>query len=139
MRSCTRRLEFDAAHRVMRHESRCRNLHGHRYRVDVTCEAGELDALGRVIDFGIIKTVFGGWIDEKLDHGAIVHGDDAPLISLCGAEGWKVYALRGGHNPTAEWIACELFERACELLAPHGVIVRSLRVYETPNCWADYP
>ena len=34
--TCTRRIEFDAAHRVMEHESKCRHLHGHRYAIEAT-------------------------------------------------------------------------------------------------------
>lgn len=121
----------------MRHESKCRNLHGHRYVVDVTCSASSLDGLGRVIDFGVVKAVFGSWIDEKLDHGTIVNGEDAQLIDVCLANDWKLYVLPAGINPTAEHLAQELLKIARELLAPHAVSVVHLRVYETPNCWAD--
>jgi len=137
MRTCARRLEFDAAHRVMRHESKCHNLHGHRYVVDVTCSADDLDQLGRVVDFGVIKSVFGRWVDAHLDHGTIVNHEDGALADLCRNQGWKLYTMHG--NPTAENVAEELHSKASELLSPLGVDVRSVRVYETPNCWADYP
>ena len=51
----TRRLEFDAGHRVLGHEGKCKNLHGHRYSAEITVTAPDLDGLGRVIDFGVIK------------------------------------------------------------------------------------
>jgi 6-pyruvoyltetrahydropterin/6-carboxytetrahydropterin synthase len=53
--SCTRRIEFDAAHRVMEHESKCKHLHGHRYALEATFVAPDLDTLGRVVEFGVIK------------------------------------------------------------------------------------
>jgi len=137
MRTCTRRLEFDAAHRVLLHESKCANLHGHRYVVDVTCAAKALDQLGRVVDFGVIKSVLGAWVDRHLDHGTIVHEKDAALAQLCREQGWKLYTM--AENPTAENLATELFLKGGKLLAGHGVLVKSVRVYETPNCWADYP
>ena len=65
-RTCTRKLEFDAAHRVMEHESKCRHLHGHRYVAEVTVATSELDGLGRVLDFGLLKTELGGWIDAGI-------------------------------------------------------------------------
>ena len=49
---CTRKLEFDSAHRVMEHESKCKMLHGHRYALEASFAATKLDNLGRVIDFG---------------------------------------------------------------------------------------
>ena len=136
MGQATRKLEFDAAHRVMKHESKCRNLHGHRYVVELTVQ-GRLDDLGRVIDFGDMKRIFGGWIDEALDHGTILNKDDDDLIALCHSKGWKYYLMDS--NPTAENMARELFDKAVELLSPRRIWTIGVRVYETPNCWSDYP
>lgn len=136
VRYCTRRLAFDSAHRVMRHESKCRNLHGHRYVVEVTACSSELDDLGRVIDFGVIKSVMGEWLDEKWDHGTIVNVEDRGIINLCYEENWKLYILE--NNPTAENMAEYLYMKGNELLTPYGVRIAAIRVYETPNCWADF-
>ena len=133
---CTRRLEFDSAHRVMLHESKCRHLHGHRYVAEVTVAASELDDLGRVIDFSCIKELVGGWIDAELDHGTLANDNDHDLIELCRDSEWKVYTMPC--NPTAENIARLLFEKGNELLCGKGVWVTHVRIYETPNCWADY-
>lgn len=120
----------------MRHESKCKNLHGHRYVVDVTCAAGELDALGRVIDFAVVKDVFGAWVDSTLDHGVILNIEDHRLIELCEREGWRHFVLP--FNPTAETLARVLHAKASDLLGQR-VKVTGVRVYETPNCWAEYP
>jgi 6-pyruvoyltetrahydropterin/6-carboxytetrahydropterin synthase len=138
MRTCTRRLEFDAAHRVMRHESKCKHLHGHRYAIEVTCaSAAGLDDLGRVIDFGVIKERLGAWIDDTLDHGTLLNEKDAALKAACTANGWRHFVMEG--NPTAENIAEMLFHKAQILFVDAGVEPVRVRVYETPNCWADYP
>lgn len=137
--TCTRRLEFDAAHRVERHGGKCRSLHGHRYVVEITCAAPKLDDAGFVVDFGVVKNVVGRWIDEHLDHTTIYDGGDAVMTELAeaaaraGMRAW--YRLNGA--PTAENLAAHLFERAAELLADMVQVVH-VRVYETPNCWADH-
>ena len=77
--TCTRRIEFDAAHRLRQHEGMCKNLHGHRYVIEASFAAPALDALGRVIDFGVIKERLGKWIDEHWDHNVILWGKDRPL------------------------------------------------------------
>lgn len=136
MRLCTRKLEFDSAHRVMRHESKCRHLHGHRYVVELTVAAKELDDLGRVIDFSCIKNVVGAWIDEHWDHGTLLNYADTELLALCKKNDWKWYGF--DCNPTAENIAAELFYKADTLLEEYGVQVHHVRVYETPNCWSDF-
>ena len=135
-RTCTRKLEFDSAHRVMLHESKCRNLHGHRYVAEVTALAENLDELGRVIDFSVIKELVGGWIDEHWDHGTLAHSEDDELIRLCVDNGWKLWVLET--NPTAENLAEALFGISNRLLGPSGVVVTHIRLYETPNCWAEY-
>ena len=133
----TRRLEFDAGHRLLRHESKCRNLHGHRYTLELTCEAAELDAVGRVIDFGVVKAVVGGWIDEMLDHGYIGERGD-PLLAAAVDAGSKVHVV--DFPPTAEHLAAYLFEVASNLLSgSYKIRVVRVRLYETPNGWADYP
>ena len=137
-RQCTRRLEFDAAHRVTRHESKCRNLHGHRYAAEVTASAPRLDDLDRVVDFGVLKSVVGAWLDEAWDHATICNEDDHALVEVCRANDWRFDTVPG--EPTAELLAEVLAKHAQLLLdaAGAGVLVTHVRLYETPNCWADY-
>lgn len=136
MNIITRRLEFDAGHRVLGHEGKCRNLHGHRYCVEVSVSApAGLDGLGRVIDFGIIKTRLGGWIDENLDHNMLLHPDD-PLVQVGTAMVGRLPWVMENGNPTAENIAALVYIMAVKLLPE--LKVHRVRVYETPNCWADY-
>jgi 6-pyruvoyltetrahydropterin/6-carboxytetrahydropterin synthase len=143
----SRRLEFDAAHRVTRHESKCSHLHGHRYvaMVHVAAQDGRLDAVDRVIDFGAIKAVVGGWIDAHWDHGAILNREDTitipgeparqmPFAELLEAQGWRVFRIDG--EPTAEVLAEVLLKQAQALLGPLGIVVDHIELFETPNCAA---
>jgi 6-pyruvoyltetrahydropterin/6-carboxytetrahydropterin synthase len=135
--TCTRRIEFDAAHRVMQHESKCKNLHGHRYVIEATFAAKGLDTLGRVIDFGIVKEVLGRWIDDNWDHATILFDKDQALGAAISAQtGQKIFYL--GANPTAENMADYLIHNICPaLFDSHGVSCVRLRLYETPNCYAE--
>lgn len=133
----TRRLEFDAGHRLLGHEGKCRNLHGHRYAVELTVKAYEgLDAVGRVIDFSVIKSVVGGWLDEHLDHGYIGQEGDE-LLEAASSVGSKIHVV--SFPPTAELLAAHLFMIATDLLGDFGILVVRVRLYETPNGWADFP
>lgn len=141
MLTCTRRLEWDAMHRIPRHESKCAAFHGHRYAAEITCHAPELDDRGRVIDFGVIKERVGGWIDTHWDHTAILmEGDSDPAITAIAASnlahGRPVYWLAA--PPTAENIVAELARVATDLLLPHGVRVVRIRLWETPNGSAEW-
>lgn len=130
--TCTRVLEFDAAHRITRHGSKCAHLHGHRYRVEITC-AAPLDALGMVVDFADVKRLVGGWIDERFDHGAILNNGDDVYVSAVQTGGHRLYVMNC--EPTAENIARELLRVAQGLLP--ALRVERVRVWETPNCYAD--
>jgi 6-pyruvoyltetrahydropterin/6-carboxytetrahydropterin synthase len=136
--TATRILEFDAAHRVMGHESKCATLHGHRYKIEVTAEAASLDNLGRVIDFSVLKEKIGGWVDEHWDHTTIVFKDDLETIDGLGhIPSRKPYFL-ADWNPTAENMAFFLLSEVCpKVLENSGVRVRKVRVWETPNCYSD--
>ena len=138
MLTCTRRLEWDATHRIPLHESKCRAFHGHRYAAEITCLA-ELDELGRVIDFGVVKQIVGGWIDKNWDHTAILMRGDpeaAPIAEANARLGRPVYWMDA--HPTAENVVAELAARAQELLAHTGVQVVSIRLWETPNGSAEW-
>lgn len=134
MSRITRKLEWDSGHRVLGHEGKCKFLHGHRYVAEVTVEAAKLDKLDRVVDFGVVKQVVGGWVDEHWDHRMLLNSAD-PMVETLLPE--KPYIFKQC-NPTAEIIAKELFLLSISLLGGYLDVVR-VRVYETPNCWAEYP
>ena len=134
MLTITRRLEIDAGHRLMKHESKCRNLHGHRYRFDITVSAPELDEVGRVIDFGKVKELVGGWLDRNWDHGMLLQEGD-PFIEFVSQAEMKLYVMKT--PPSIEHMVQVVMGKASELLSRHGICVVHVRGYETPNCWAD--
>ena len=137
MITCTRRIEFDAGHRVLGHKGKCRHPHGHRYIVEVTAIAPKLNTLGMVTDFALLKEQCGGWIDEHWDHGFLVNAEDNEMRNaLSSVTDSKVYVLP--FNPTAENIAHYLANTFTYIMGRYGILVRHTRVYETPNCWADF-
>lgn len=137
MISVTRKIEFDAAHRILNHESKCKNLHGHRYVLEASFCADNLDDLGRVIDFGVIKEELGAWVDEHLDHNTILSIKDKNLgEEIAKQTGQKIYYLN--ENPTAENIALHLLHEICpKIFAAKHVKCVGIRLYETPNCFVD--
>jgi 6-pyruvoyltetrahydropterin/6-carboxytetrahydropterin synthase len=136
MITCTRKIEFDAAHRVMNHQSKCKMLHGHRYVVEATF-AKELDALGMVIDFGIVKEVLGGWIIKNWDHNTILNIEDQDLGNeIAKITKQNIYYLDS--NPTAENMAEYLRTKICtKLFLQHNIVCQKIKIFETPNCYAD--
>ena len=135
--TCTRRIEFDAGHRILEHESKCKYLHGHRYVIEATFTSQGLDNLGRVIDFGTIRELLGQWIDTNWDHTTILCEADKKLGETIAAQtGQPVFYME--KNPTAENMAQYLLETICPtLFADKNAKCTRIRLYETPNCYAD--
>lgn len=131
---CTRRIEFDAAHRVLEHESKCKNLHGHRYAIEASFTADGLDALGRVVDFSVIRERLGKWVDENWDHTTILFERDKELgEAISDVTGQKIFYLPA--NPTAENMASYLLEKICPaLFSDLNITCVSVKLQETPNC-----
>ena len=148
----TRTLEFDYGHRVLNHEGKCKYLHGHRGKAEITIGSDYLDDCGRVLDFGKVKEIVGGWIDDNWDHNMILHPEDsllrASVVSTTNLSGRDPYGIWEGKfpfimpkscpNPTAENLVFVLAEKCVELLSPYDLNVCSVRLYETPNAYATY-
>lgn len=147
MHIITRTLEFDAGHRIIGHQGKCRHLHGHRYKAEIGVSTADIDDLGMVVDFGIIKDLIGAWIDDSWDHNMILNRKD-PLMIIDGVKSrYPANELFGGRdpylmpydspNPTAENMA-EVLHGVCIDLLPDYLMVVYVRIWETPNCSATY-
>ncbi|MFT3961052.1 6-carboxytetrahydropterin synthase QueD [Propionivibrio sp.] len=140
----TRRLEFDAGHRIPDHKSQCRHLHGHRYALEVTL-AGEIirqagdPANGMVMDFSEVKALAKSHLVDLWDHAFLVYEGDVPVVDfLASLPGHKTVIL--DCIPTAENLAEKAFrilDAAYRDTYGNHLRLERVRLYETPNCWAD--
>ena len=140
----TTKLEFDAGHRIPHHKSSCKNLHGHRYAIEVTIK-GEIvtDKLnsdfGMVMDFKDAKELIKKTIVEEWDHSFIVYKDDAVVLKFLQSlndHKTVVFPL----VPTAENMALVAMDKLkISFTREFGALIRpfKVRLYETPNNWAD--
>ncbi len=140
----TRRLEFDAGHRIPNHASQCRHLHGHRYAIEVTlggpviATPGAADE-GMVIDFSAVKAIAQQHVVEPWDHAFLAWRRDTTVVAfLDGIPGHKTVLFDA--PPTAEHLAQTAFamlDRAYAEQYGDSLRLERVRLYETPNCWAD--
>lgn len=140
----TRRLEFDAGHRIPHHKSQCRHLHGHRYALEVTL-SGEIIQIegvseqGMVMDFSDVKDIALQKIAQVWDHAFLVYrGDSEVLDFLNSLAGHKTVVLDS--VPTAENLALAAFailDAAYIDVYGNHLRLERVRLYETPNNWAD--
>jgi 6-pyruvoyltetrahydropterin/6-carboxytetrahydropterin synthase len=132
-----------AGHRVHGHENKCRHLHGHNYRVTFHCEADELDTVGRVLDFTVIKEKLCVWLEEYWDHKMLLWQEDPMYSALTNVPEpvgsvVRVALVPVPFNPTAENMAAYLLNTvAPRQLAGTGVRVTKVQVEETRKCSAE--
>jgi 6-pyruvoyltetrahydropterin/6-carboxytetrahydropterin synthase len=140
----TRRLEFDAGHRIPNHDSQCRHLHGHRYAIEITLSgpvvatAGAADE-GMVMDFSTVKAIAQRHVVDPWDHAFLAWRQDSAVVDFLGSlAGHKTVLFDA--PPTAEHLAQTAFailDREYAGLYGGNLRLERVRIYETPNCWAD--
>ncbi len=140
----TRRLEFDAGHRIPNHASQCRHLHGHRYAIEITL-SGEVIRTegaaeeGMVMDFSDVKRVAQAVLVDHWDHAFLVYrGDRVVMDFLASMPEHKTVVLPA--VPTAENLAAEAFrilDAAYRDTYGNQLRLQRVRLYETPNNWVD--
>lgn len=140
----TRRLEFDAGHRIPDHKSQCRHLHGHRYAIEITLTGDIIQkpgdpANGMVMDFSEVKSIAQREVVDAWDHAFLVYQGDLAVVSFLNSiENHKTVVL--DCIPTAENLAQKAFQMlsaAYQDRYGNHLKLQQVRLYETPNCWAD--
>lgn len=140
--------DIDCGHRVVGHEGKCRHLHGHGYRIHFYAQAKQLDSIGRVIDFGVIKSKLCVWLEDNWDHKLLLWERD-PLLSMFATiqspkstsedkaeEDFEKSIVLVPFNPTAENIADHLLTVIGPQQLPAGIKLTKVIVEETRKCSA---
>lgn len=131
MYSVTKRIEFCYGHRLLEYDGICRHPHGHNAIAEIEVGSEELDSRNMVCDFGDIKKIVKGWIDQELDHKMLLRFDD-PLVKPLQQLGEPIFILDS--NPTVERIARLIFDYTSQ----QGFPVVRVTVWETPTSFAEY-
>ncbi len=144
--SIRRWVETDTGHRVPNHKSKCRHLHGHRYRWeaeiegDVVTDSGVSDE-GMLMDFGDISAILTREIHDIVDHAFVVYSGDNDAIQALQTMGPSHRTVIVDFIPTAENLARWAFERVEPLIqSSYGNRLRlvAMHVRETPKSWASW-
>lgn len=136
MITATRYHDISCGHRVHNHESKCAHLHGHNYRVTFTIKPDKsLDAVGRVLDFSIIKSLLCMWLEDNWDHKFLLWNQDPMRTTLVHLDPEGVVEVP--FNPTAENMAKHLLDVVgpVMLLGHHCTLIK-VDVEETRKCSA---
>ena len=118
--SITKEMTFDSCHNLREYDGKCAKLHGHTYKIQITCKGQINPETGMVLDFGIVKKYMKEIVDEY-DHAYLNNKME--------------------FNTTAENMVCFIFDRLyvkiLEETNKHVELVK-VRLWETPTSFAEY-
>lgn len=138
----TKQFSFETGHALYGYDGKCRNVHGHSYKLSVTVIGTPISdsnnvKFGMVIDFGDLKRIVKSEIVDVFDH-ATVFNKNTPHLELA-----KELSDRG-HNvllvdyqPTSEMMVIDFAEKIKKHL-PENINLFSLKLQETDTSFAEW-
>ena len=139
----TKKIEIDMGHRIPNHISKCRNLHGHRYVIEIgvndnlITKAGD-SSEGMVMDFGILKQIMMEEIDSIYDHGFCIHVKDSLIDVFIKLQRQGERVIICDFIPTAEELAKHWYCMIKKRLESANIRILHCKVWETPTSTAIF-
>ena len=137
----TKEFSFEMAHALPAYEGKCRNIHGHSYRLFVTVEGAPLSEAGAptdgmVLDFHSLKERVEEAIVEPFDHALVLPRIEGRESSADDFGGYSAKLILVDFQPTTENLLMH-FAARLEGKFPPGVRLYSLKLYETETSCAE--
>ena len=104
------KVSFSYGHRLVHHEGKCKNLHGHNAEMEVWIEGEPSVKTGMIEDFGTIKREIDEYVGQYYDHAFMVNSEDVQVLELLRSQGWRHLVFKN-EEPTIENMAARLFYR----------------------------
>ncbi|MBP8157780.1 MAG: 6-carboxytetrahydropterin synthase [Flavobacterium sp.] len=138
----TKQFSFETGHALYGYDGKCKNVHGHSYKLSVTVIGKPIVnrndvKFGMVIDFTDLKKIVKEEIVDQFDH-ATVFNETTPHIELA-----NELKTRGHHvilvdyQPTSENMVIDFAQRIKNRL-PQGIALFSLKLQETDSSFAEW-
>ena len=138
----TKKFDFETGHALYGYDGKCKNIHGHSYKLFVTVQGTPITdtthvKYGMVIDFTDLKKIVKEEIVDKFDH-ATIFNKNTPHVKLAETlknEGHNVLLV--DYQPTSECMVSDFAEKISKRL-PQGIKLFSLKLQETETSYAEW-
>ena len=137
----TKSFSFEMAHALLNYDGKCKNIHGHSYRLEVTiigeprAEAGHPED-GLVIDFGELKRVVNAAVVDEFDHALVVKSDFNDELTGVLSKNFE-RLIYTAYQPTCENLILDFAERIKKAL-PARASLHHLILHETATAYAEW-
>jgi len=138
----TKQFSFETGHALYGYDGKCKNVHGHSYRLDVTVIGKPISdnthvKFGMVIDFGDLKKIVKEEIVDVFDH-ATVFNKNTPHVELANELKKRNHnVLLVNYQPTSEMMVIDFAEKIKQRL-PDNIKLHSLKLQETATSFAEW-
>ncbi len=138
----TKQFSFETGHALYGYDGKCKNVHGHSYRLDVTVIGQPISdtsnvKFGMVIDFGDLKKIVKEEIVDVFDH-ATVFNKNTPHVELAKElEDRGHNVLLVNYQPTSEMMVID-FAKKIKNRLPDNIKLHSLKLSETATSYAQW-
>ena len=138
----TKQFSFETGHALYGYDGKCKNVHGHSYRLDVTVIGSPITdtsnvKYGMVIDFSDLKKIAKEEIVDVFDH-ATVFNKNTPHVELARelkSRGHNVLLV--DYQPTSEMMVIDFAQKIKGRL-PENIKLHSLKLQETATSFAEW-
>ena len=138
----TKQFSFETGHALYGYDGKCKNVHGHSYKLSVTVIGMPITdrsnvKFGMVIDFTDLKKIVKEEIVDQFDHATVFNGT-TPHIDLANElinRGHHVIVV--DYQPTSENMVIDFAQRITSRL-PEGISLFSLKLQETESSFAEW-
>lgn len=138
----TKQFSFETGHALYGYDGKCKNVHGHSYKLSVTVIGTPISDTkhvkhGMVIDFGDLKKIVKEEIVDVFDH-ATVFNKNTPHIELAKELKTRDHkVLLVNYQPTSEMMVIDFADKIKQRL-PQNIELHSLRLQETETSYAEW-
>jgi len=138
----TKQFSFETGHALYGYDGKCRNVHGHSYKLSVTVIGQPISdntnvKFGMVIDFSDLKKIVKEDIVDVFDH-ATVFNKNTPHVELAKElENRGHNVLLVNYQPTSEMMVIDFAEKIQKRL-PQNIALHSLKLQETDSSFAEW-
>ncbi|MBZ4037271.1 6-carboxytetrahydropterin synthase [Flavobacterium sp. 17A] len=138
----TKQFSFETGHALYGYDGKCKNVHGHSYKLSVTVIGSPITdrsnvKYGMVIDFSDLKKIVKEEIVDQFDH-ATVFNQTTPHVELAAElKNRGHHVILVDYQPTSENMVVDFAERIVARL-PEGISLFSLKLQETESSFAEW-
>ena len=140
----TKSFKFEMAHYLPNHNSNCKYIHGHSYKLEVTISAKDINrnendsSCGMIIDFTKLKEIVTNEIISKFDHSFTIWDKEVSNELKKALQKFNDRVNYVPYRPTAENMCIDFYQRLKDKINNDNMLVKKIRIYETDTSYADF-